>query len=94
VAYPKVDAEPYERRDGILFDDPAGITVMHYGCYKILESISSNFAPDNLQFLKLLSWINTHLFFLIEFSIDRRGFKLSEYCSGLTAFSVKRRLTV
>jgi hypothetical protein len=50
VGYPKVDAEPYERRDGIVFDKSQLVTVIHHGCYKILEFISSNLCPITLIF--------------------------------------------
>jgi hypothetical protein len=50
VGYPKVDAKPYERRDGIVFDKTQLVTVIHYGCYKILEFISTNLRPITLIF--------------------------------------------
>jgi hypothetical protein len=62
VAYPKIDAEPYERGDGIVFDKIQLVTVLHCRYYNILKFLFGYFAADDLQFLKLLL-LATDVFF-------------------------------
>jgi hypothetical protein len=62
-----------------MIDNTKLVAVMHYRVDFILKFVFSYFEPYNLYFFKLF-WINRHLFLLIDFSIDRRGFKVSEYC--------------
>gem|GEM_PF-3843620 len=58
------------------------VAVMRYRVYKIPEFVFSYFEPYNLYFFKLF-WINRHLFLLIDLSIYRGVFKVSESFSSL-----------
>jgi hypothetical protein len=82
VPNPKVDAEAYERRDSIVVYETKLVAVMHYRVYKIPELVFSYFEPDNLCFVKLF-WIIRRLFLLIDLSIYRGLFKVSESVSSL-----------
>ena len=79
VAHPELDTKAQEGCQCIMVNDTKLVAVMHYGVYNILKFLFSYPEPYNLGcFIKLLFWIFRHLFLLIDSSICRAEFKVSE----------------